>query len=61
VSGKGIPAALLMGVLHGAVRSSSWTDSREHTDQILPSELAPFLPGQKRLLVRAHLLHRYRG
>jgi sigma-B regulation protein RsbU (phosphoserine phosphatase) len=27
VSGKGVPAALLMGVLHGAVRSSSWTDS----------------------------------
>jgi hypothetical protein len=27
VSGKGIPAALLMGVLHGAVRSSSWTES----------------------------------
>jgi len=31
VSGKGIPAALLMGVLHGAVRSCSWTDSpRSH-------------------------------
>ena len=28
VSGKGIPAALLMGVIHGAVRSSTWTDSR---------------------------------
>jgi hypothetical protein len=28
VSGKGIPAALLMGVIHGAVRSSAWTDSR---------------------------------
>jgi hypothetical protein len=27
VSGKGIPAALLMGVMHGAVRSCSWTDS----------------------------------
>jgi len=27
VSGNGIPAALLMGVIHGAVRSSSWTDS----------------------------------
>jgi hypothetical protein len=25
VSGKGLPAALLMGVLHGAVRSSGWT------------------------------------
>jgi hypothetical protein len=28
VSGKGIPAALLMGVISGAVRSSHWTDSR---------------------------------
>lgn len=28
VSGKGISAALLMGVIHGAVRSSAWTDSR---------------------------------
>jgi sigma-B regulation protein RsbU (phosphoserine phosphatase) len=27
VSGKGIPAALLMGVIHGAVRSSAWTAS----------------------------------
>jgi hypothetical protein len=27
VAGKGIPAALLMGVLHGAVRSSEWTNS----------------------------------
>lgn len=27
VSGNGIPAALLMGVIHGAVRSCSWTDS----------------------------------
>jgi hypothetical protein len=27
VSGKGLPAALLMGVMHGAVRSSSWTES----------------------------------
>jgi sigma-B regulation protein RsbU (phosphoserine phosphatase) len=27
VSGKGIPAALLMGVLHGAVRSLDWYDS----------------------------------
>jgi serine phosphatase RsbU (regulator of sigma subunit) len=30
VSGKGLPASLLMGVLHGAVRSSLWTDSAEH-------------------------------
>jgi hypothetical protein len=27
VSGKGIPAALLVGVIHGAVRSGRWTDS----------------------------------
>ena len=27
VSGNGLPAALLMGVLHGAVRSSGWTTS----------------------------------
>lgn len=27
VSGKGVPAALLMGVIHGAVRSSGWTES----------------------------------
>jgi phosphoserine phosphatase RsbU/P len=30
VSGKGIPAALLMGVLHGAVRSSRWMESAPH-------------------------------
>lgn len=29
VSGKGIPAALLMGVLHGAIRTSCWTGSAE--------------------------------
>ncbi len=27
VSGKGVPAALVMGVIHGAVRSSRWPDS----------------------------------
>lgn len=27
VSGKGVPAALLMGVIHGAVRSSLWSES----------------------------------
>jgi hypothetical protein len=27
VSGKGVPAALVMGVIHGAVRSSAWSDS----------------------------------
>ena len=29
VSGKGVPAALVMGVIHGAVRSSSWVGSAE--------------------------------
>jgi hypothetical protein len=29
VSGKGIPAALLMAVLHGAIRTSRWTGSAE--------------------------------
>lgn len=28
VSGKGVPAALLMGVIHGAVRSSRWWESQ---------------------------------
>lgn len=33
VSGKGLPAALLMGVLHGAVRSSSWAGApRQHAE-----------------------------
>jgi sigma-B regulation protein RsbU (phosphoserine phosphatase) len=33
VSGKGLPAALLMGLLHGAVRSSSWVSgASEHED-----------------------------
>lgn len=33
VSGKGMPAALLMGVIHGAVRSSSWAESSwQHED-----------------------------
>jgi len=27
VSGKGVPAALIMGVIHGAVRSSLWSES----------------------------------
>ena len=27
VSGKGVPAALVMGVIHGAVRSSAWAES----------------------------------
>ena len=38
VCGKGLPAALLMGVLHGAVRSSAWTisplDHQEATSQM---------------------------
>ena len=33
VSGKGVPAALLMGVIHGAVRSSSWTESAAHHER----------------------------
>jgi hypothetical protein len=33
VAGKGVPAALLMGVVQGAVRSSDWTGSaRKHLD-----------------------------
>lgn len=33
VSGKGMPAALLMGVIHGAVQSCSWTESaRRHEE-----------------------------
>jgi sigma-B regulation protein RsbU (phosphoserine phosphatase) len=33
VSGKGIPAALLMGVLQGAIRSTPWTESaQQHED-----------------------------
>jgi sigma-B regulation protein RsbU (phosphoserine phosphatase) len=28
VSGKGVPAALVTGVIHGAVRSAAWTESR---------------------------------
>ena len=33
VAGKGVPAALLMGVIHGAVRTSEWTGSaRRHID-----------------------------
>jgi len=30
VAGKGAPATVLMGVLHGAVRSASWTESGLH-------------------------------
>jgi hypothetical protein len=30
VAGKGVPAAVLMGVLHGAVRSSNWMQSAWH-------------------------------
>ncbi len=33
VSGKGIPAALLMGVIHGAVRSSTWTENAWHHEE----------------------------
>jgi Stage II sporulation protein E (SpoIIE) len=30
VAGKGVPAAVLMGVLHGSVRSACWTESAVH-------------------------------
>jgi len=33
VSGKGIPAALLMGVIHGAVRSTNWTESGRNQEE----------------------------
>jgi len=33
VSGKGVPAALLAGLIHGAVRSSNWTASAEQHEQ----------------------------
>lgn len=33
VSGKGLPAALLMGVIHGAVRSSAWTGSASEHEE----------------------------
>jgi Stage II sporulation protein E (SpoIIE) len=33
VSGKGVPAALVTGVMHGAVRSSGWSDSAPAHEQ----------------------------
>jgi hypothetical protein len=33
VSGKGVPAALLAGLIHGAVRSSNWTASAQQHEQ----------------------------
>lgn len=33
VSGKGVPAALLVGVIHGAVRSGKWTHSESSHEQ----------------------------
>jgi Stage II sporulation protein E (SpoIIE) len=33
VSGKGIPAALLMGVMQGAIRSTPWTESPEEHER----------------------------
>ncbi|MGA8940576.1 MAG: PP2C family protein-serine/threonine phosphatase, partial [Acidobacteriaceae bacterium] len=33
VSGKGIPAALLMGVIHGAVRTASWQSTAAHHEE----------------------------
>ena len=36
VSGKGVPAALVMGVIHGAVRSSAWSESSVHARAASP-------------------------
>lgn len=50
VSGKGIPAALLMGVIHGAVRSSAWTDSggsHEHETAALNQLLCERASGEQ--------------
>ena len=47
VSGKGVPAALLMGVIHGAVRSSLWSESPSR-DESESQQL-------NRLLVRARV------
>ncbi len=33
VSGKGVPAALLMGVIHGVVRSGWWSESSSHHER----------------------------
>jgi hypothetical protein len=35
VSGKGVPAALLAGLVHGAIRSSNWVASPAHHEQAL--------------------------
>lgn len=34
VSGKGVPAALLASLVHGAIRSSNWTASTQHHEQL---------------------------
>jgi hypothetical protein len=36
VSGKGVPAALLMGVIHGAVRSSNWLEANARPAPAMP-------------------------
>jgi len=33
VAGKGVPSALLAGVIHGAVRSATWTESRSQHER----------------------------
>jgi serine phosphatase RsbU (regulator of sigma subunit) len=33
VAGKGVPSALLAGLIHGAVRSAAWTESRERHER----------------------------
>ncbi len=35
VAGKGVPAALLASLVHGAIRSSNWTASKRHHEQSL--------------------------
>jgi serine phosphatase RsbU (regulator of sigma subunit) len=34
VAGKGVPAALLASLVHGAIRSSNWTASTQHHEQL---------------------------
>lgn len=50
VSGKGVPAALLMGVIHGAVRSSLWSASpaqHESESQLLNRLLCERASGER--------------
>ncbi len=50
VSGKGVPAALLVGVIHGAVRSSAWAEStaqHEHETASLNQLLCERASGER--------------